>query len=611
MAENKFDYSQLIGFLFLMAAFVSFLFLSPTSEENIINQVENNNINSDSKIINQEIITNTEDIGLTKSLKIEEETFILENQNIILKFSNKGAKITEIILKDYNDSSGNLVKVIENNQSLGLNFIDTNGAFFDSNFAIFSYKSFDYESSKVVEFDYINNFGGKLLFRYIIPNQGFQINFEIESQGLNNIIGVNRQMDLVWGLDSRRQSKSVDYENRYTYINYKDQDGKIRDMSAYSDDDEVGDAKWLSYSQHFFNSILIFDNIKSNIDMRSKNIDLDFRSEKYSKVVDDDDKQIYLKSFISKIPIDLSSSVEINESINWYIGPNDYYVLRNYQDDISESIWFGWGIFGWINRNIFFPLYQFLSSFLSAGIAIIIMVILTRLIMSPVQYKMYLSQAKMKILRPEISVATEKFKDDPLKRNQETMRIYNQAGANPLSGCLPMFIQLPVFYALFCFFPVAFALRGESFLWADDLSVYDSILELPFYIPLYGDHVSLFPILAGVTMFFYTSVSGNQQMQPTQPGMPNMKFIMYFLPFTLMIFFNNFASGLSLYYTISNLLTIVIIYAIKNFIIDESKILLKIEENKKKPKGEGRFQRRLRKLQEMAEKAENQRKNNR
>ena len=174
-----------------------------------------------------------------------------------------------------------------------------------------------------------------------------------------------------------------------------------------------------------------------------------------------------------------------------------------------------------------------------------------------------------------------------------------------------MFIQLPVFYALFCFFPVAFALRGESFLWADDLSVYDSILELPFYIWLYGDHVSLFPILAGVTMFFYTSVSGNQQMQPTQPGMPNMKFIMYFLPFTLMIFFNNFASGLSLYYTISNLLTIVIIYAIKNFIIDEKKILLKIEENKKKPKGEGRFQRRLRKLQEMAEKAENQRKNNR
>ena len=166
-----------------------------------------------------------------------------------------------------------------------------------------------------------------------------------------------------------------------------------------------------------------------------------------------------------------------------YIGPNDYYVLNESYEGISDSIWFGWGIFGWINENIFFPLYYYLSSFFSAGIAIIIMVILTRLVMSPVQYKMYLGQAKMRILKPEISAVSEKYKDDPMKRNQETMKIYNQAGANPLAGCLPALIQLPVFYALFCFFPVAFALRGESFLWADDLSSYDVIAELPFYIP--------------------------------------------------------------------------------------------------------------------------------
>ena len=610
MAESKVDYSQLIGFLFLMAAFVSFLFISPPSEEEIDIQVEENIPINDSFNANQDSGLNAAEFS-ENIVKIEEESFIVENENVILKFSNKGAKISELTLKDYNDSSGNRIRLLKNNQSLGLSFFNINGVRFDSNTVMFNYKSFDNQNSKVVEFEYLNNLGGKILYRYVIPNQGYLLNFEIETQGLNNIVGTNRKMDLVWDLDSRRQSKSVDYENRYTYINYKDQDGKIRDMSAYSEDDEVGEVKWLSYSQHFFNSILIFNDVKSEVDMKSTNMDLDYSTQKYSNSVDDEGKQIYLKTFNTRIPIDISRSNEISESMGWYIGPNDYYVLKNYKDGISESIWFGWGIFGWINRNIFFPLYQFLSSFLSAGIAIIIMVILTRLIMSPVQYKMYLSQAKMKILRPEISAATEKFKDDPLKRNQETMRIYNQAGANPLSGCLPMFIQLPVFYALFCFFPVAFALRGESFLWADDLSVYDSILELPFYIPLYGDHVSLFPILAGVTMFFYTSVSGNQQMQPTQPGMPNMKFIMYFLPFTLMIFFNNFASGLSLYYTISNLLTIVIIYAIKNFIIDEKKILLKIEENKKKPKGEGRFQRRLRKLQEMAEKAENQRKNNR
>ena len=191
-----------------------------------------------------------------------------------------------------------------------------------------------------------------------------------------------------------------------------------------------------------------------------------------------------------------------------------------------------------------------------------------------------------------------------MKRQQETMKIYNQAGANPLQGCLPAFIQLPVFYALFCFFPVAFALRGESFLWVNDLSSYHIVFELPFYFPLYGDHVSLFPILAGLTMFIYTSMQGTQQMQPAQPGMPNMKYIMYFIPFTLIIFFNSFAAGLSLYYTVSNILTVIIMLTIKNVILDEKKILLQIEENKKKPKTEGRFQRRLRKLQEAAEKAQ-------
>jgi YidC/Oxa1 family membrane protein insertase len=214
----------------------------------------------------------------------------------------------------------------------------------------------------------------------------------------------------------------------------------------------------------------------------------------------------------------------------------------------------------------------------------------------------------MRILKPEITAVSEKYKDDPMKRNQETMKIYNQSGANPLGGCLPALIQLPVFYALFCFFPVAFELRGKSFLWADDLSMYDVIFELPFYIPLYGDHVSLFPITAGFAMFFYTKMSGTQQMQPTQPGMPNMKLIMYIIPFSIIIFFNNFASGLSLYYTISNILTILIMLTIKNFIIDEKKVLASIEERKKQPVTENRFQRRLRKMKEMMDEADKKQK---
>ena len=201
----------------------------------------------------------------------------------------------------------------------------------------------------------------------------------------------------------------------------------------------------------------------------------------------------------------------------------------------------------------------------------------------------------------------DKFKKDAVKRQQETMKLYRKAGVNPMSGCVPALLQLPVFYALFCFFPVAFALRQKSFLWADDLSSYDVIAELPFNIPFYGDHISLFPILASIAIFFYTMMTTGQQMQNPQPGMPNMKFIMYLMPLMMLVFFNNYASGLSLYYFISNLITIIIMLVIKNYIINDDKIHAQIEENKKKPKKQNRFQR---KLQEVMEQAEEQQKLN-
>ena len=208
----------------------------------------------------------------------------------------------------------------------------------------------------------------------------------------------------------------------------------------------------------------------------------------------------------------------------------------------------------------------------------------------------------MKVLKPEVDEINAKYKDDAVKRQQEVMALYGKAGANPMAGCLPALLQLPVFYALFSFFPVAFALRQKSFLWADDLSSYDSVLSLPFSIPFYGDHVSLFPILASIAIFIYTMMTAGQQQAPQQPGMPNMKIIMYLMPLMMLFFFNNYASGLSLYYFISNLLTIALMLVIKNFIVDENKIHLQLEENKKKPKKAGGFTARLQKAMEEAEK---------
>ena len=231
------------------------------------------------------------------------------------------------------------------------------------------------------------------------------------------------------------------------------------------------------------------------------------------------------------------------------------------------------------------------------------MTIIVKVAISPLTYKSYLSQIKMKILKPELEIINEKFGDDPMKKQQETMNLYTKSGANPMSGCLPAFLQMPIFFALFTFFPVAFSLRPKSFLWADDLSSYDSILDLGFYIPLYGDHISLFPILASIAIFFYTKMTtGQQMMSPSQTGGVNMKVIMYMMPIMMLFFFNNYASGLSLYYFISNLLTIILMLVIKNFIIDDQKVLSEIEENKKKPLKVGGFRARLQKALEEAEK---------
>ena len=591
MEQNKLDITQLIGFLFLIAAFIWLFMFQPEIEE--FDQVDT----TTSQEISPSEESNLANGSSFNSNPIKRDNvneFIeLENDDIKLIFSTQGAQIKEAVLKNYSGLDEEVFKIIDQNQNFSFLF-NANNRSYNSSLLFYEYNIVENSSGQEINFFYEHENGEVLFFKYMLPRKGFLLKLDVQSQGYSSLLNRSSDIDLNWTLSSLKNSKSQDYENRYTYLNYQDKDQDVRDLSAYSDDDDIDSAKWISYGQHFFNSILIFDDIKDEIQFSSKNLD------------SDSDNRKYLKKFESMIPIDSNSNGEIKENFEWYIGPNDYYIIKDYDYKISDSIWFGWGIFGWINKSIFFPLYEFLSNHFSAGIAIIIMVILTRLAMSPVQYKMYLSQAKMKILKPEIAAASEKYKDDPMKRQQETMKIYSQAGASPVQGCLPALLQLPVFYALFCFFPVAFALRGESFLWADDLSTYDVIADLPFYIPLYGDHISLFPILAGATMFVYTKMQGTNQMQPSQPGMPNMKIIMYIIPFTLLIFFNNFAAGLSLYYTVSNILTVLIMLTIKNVILDEEKILQEIEENKKKPAKEGRFQRRLRKLQEAAEQAQKQ-----
>jgi YidC/Oxa1 family membrane protein insertase len=324
-------------------------------------------------------------------------------------------------------------------------------------------------------------------------------------------------------------------------------------------------------------------------------------------VEDEEIDTLFTKLYTSKMPLAYNGG-EVNKNFGLYYGPTDAKTLKTYEKGLEESIPFGWGIFGWINKMIFIPLFGFLSGFLPYGIAIIVMTILVKIVLSFVQYKQFLSQAKMKILKPELDAIRTKHKDNKLKAQQETMALQSKAGASPLSGCLPGLMQIPVFYALFMFFPTAFALRQKSFLWADDLSSYDSVIDLPFNIPFYGDHISLFPILAAIAIFFYMKMTTGQQtaMQgPPQEGMPDMgkmmKYMIYVSPLLMLVFFNIYASGLSLYYFVSNLISIGIMLVIKNYIIDEDKVLAKIEVSKTKPKKQNKFQKKMADMMAQAE----------
>ena len=515
-----------------------------------------------------------------------------------LKFKNKGGFLSEVKLKKFVNHDSVPVYIIKgDNVAFNINFGTTDNRTLNTQDLPFQPTVTQSGDDTVVSMKLKFSESKFLEYRYELKPDDYMIDFDIRSEGLDGILNSSQEINLDWIQKVLRQAKSITYENRYTRLTYQHDGDKIDKLAQMGDDEESEqDVSWLSYRQHFFSTILVPEKPFETVSISSKDL-----------VEDEEVDTLYTKLYTSKLPIKLNAG-NLSESMSLYYGPTDSKVLKQYNKGLEESIPFGWGIFGWINKALFIPLFGWLSSFLPYGIAIIVMTILVKLMLSFVQYKQFLSQAKMKILKPELDAIREKYKDNKMKAQQETMALQSKAGASPLSGCLPGLMQIPVFYALFMFFPTAFDLRQKSFLWADDLSSYDTIAQLPFNIPFYGDHVSLFPILAAVAIFFYMKMTTGQQMatQPAQEGMPDMakmmKYMIYFSPLLMLFFFNNYASGLSLYYFISNLISIGIMIVIKNYIIDEEKVLASIEINKKKPKKQNRFQKRMQEMMEQAEK---------
>jgi YidC/Oxa1 family membrane protein insertase len=403
--------------------------------------------------------------------------------------------------------------------------------------------------------------------------------------------GIVTDAKLTWELSGRRLEKSVDAERNNSTIFYKEEAGSRDYLSETGDDDETLEEPldWVAFKQNFFSAILMKQEGGAPF---GKNAKLETRH--YDEETAGDTLTQY---YFAEIPIPDAS--DFNARL--FLGPNDYKTLRAYGMEIDKTINLGWGIFGWVNRFLVIPIFDWLENFgVSYGIIILILTLIIKTILAPLTWKNYLSSARMRVLKPEIDALNEKHKDaEPMKKQQATMELYRKTGVSPFAGCLPMVVQLPILYAMFRFFPNAIQLRQESFLWADDLSSYDSIASLPFEIPFYGDHVSLFTLLMAVSTFAYTMMNSSNMPTQSQPGMPNMKVIMYIFPFMMLFFFNSFASGLSYYYFLANLISLIQMFLIKKFLIDEDKIKAKIDENKKKrgKMGKSKFQK---KLEEMA-----------
>ena len=622
MEQKKFDLNSLIGFLLIGGILLWMLYLNKPTEEEI--RAEKAKTEAAAK---QEAEKSKQDIPLADavndtaaavnpgdSLAMEQlknklgsfaysgslpsatdASTVLENDVLKLTVNNKGGYISEALLKDFHKYDSVPVYLIKDGSaSLNLQFNSENRTLNTQDLYFQPTLSKNGED-QVLSMKLKTSENGFIEYRYTLHPGEYMMDFSINSQGLDGIIDTSQPMYLDWQLKGYRHAKSISYENRYSRLTYEYEDEKHSKLSPTGEDDELEkDVTWMNFRQHFFSSMLLTDTAFKEVALTS--VDL---------VKDEEIDTVYTKQYGAKMLLEPKSG-KLAYNMNMYYGPSDYQIFKKYDRNLDEAMPLGWGIFGVINKYIIIPLFGFLSDFLPAGIAIIVLTILIKLLLSPVQYKQYLAQAKMKVLKPELDEIKEKYKGNNLKIQQETMKLQNSAGASPLKGCLPALLQIPVFYALFTFFPSAFDLRQKSFLWADDLSSYDTVAELPFHIPFYGDHVSLFPILASIAIFVYMMMTmGANMQQQQQPGMPNMKFLMYLSPLFMLVFFNNYASGLSLYYFVSNLITIGIMLVIKNFIIDEDKVHAKIQVKKAQPKKQSKFQR---KMAEMMKQAEQQKK---
>lgn len=532
--------------------------------------------------------------------KGEEEIVKIENDVLALEFSTHGGYLRRAMLKDYKNYDSTNVVLFEGSDNIygflfktGARVIDTRTLYFNPTIS---------EADNSVNMGLTLADGATWNIRYTLPEGSYRLQMEVEQKGMERVIPANAvTLDMYWDMKMRRQEKGRMFEERNSALYYKYAGDDVENLSTTSNDDKYAttNLKWIGYKDQFFSTVFIADN--------------NFNEASFTSAVLEDDP-VYLKELNTETLIDYDPSSTTVGNFSIFLGPNDYKLFRSYDKgadkadklDLDRMIPLGWPLFRWINTLIIINVFDLLSQVTSNyGLIILLLTIFIKLILFPFTFKSYQSQAKMRVLQPQLKAINEKYPDpaDAMKKQNATMELYSRAGVNPMGGCLPLLLQMPILVAMFSFFPSSIELRGESFLWAKDLSSYDAIVEWDTYIPLitpyFGNHISLFCLLMTITNILYTKVTMSQTGQESMPG---MKITMYLMPIMFMIFFNNYAAGLSYYYFLSLLITIIQTYLFRK-LIDEKKVLAQLEANAKKPRKKSGFMARLEEAQRQQEAA--------
>ncbi|WP_029905205.1 membrane protein insertase YidC [Prevotella sp. 10(H)] len=528
-----------------------------------------------------------------------EQLITLENSKVKIVFSTKGGKMVSAQLKEYSRYNGDSLYLFNNDANFSLQLTNKQNKVLHTNELMFTPIKTDGDNSLIMRFSYSDN--QHIDFLYKLADDDYMMKYDITLVGLQPMLDRNKAdiIELHWGQKMRRQEKSVKNEQRYSHIYYKYVGGDVNELSSDKNEQlEVKEpAKWIAFKNQFFAPILIADDKIETALLDSKVLVTDESSE-YLKVCE--------AAIYAPAQLDMNTGT-VSAGFTYYLGPMSYSLLKKYdshiddankQLDLDKLVPLGWTLFRWVNQYFVIPIFNLLrSTGISMGIVILLLTIIVKLVISPLTFKSFMSSAKMRVLRPQVEELSAKYpkQEQAMEKQQATMALYNKAGVNPMSGCIPLLLQMPILIALFQFFPNAIELRQQSFLWASDLSTYDAVIEWGTHIPLIGTHLSLFCILMTVTNIIYTKF--NMEMTNTgQQQMPGMKWMMYLMPLIFLFMLNDYPSGLTYYYFLSLLITILLTIGFR-YMIDEEKVLAKLEANKAKPKKKSGFMARLEEAQ--------------